>query len=317
MKSIQKYLKKKTADGTVSKVAGATLALFSLAYFISSILLLGAIQAGNRRKVDLNFLKDAIGSMTCFYIIASSVILAVLISSFIFHKVKAKRLNCNSDLLNKTKELLLSDSKKDKIEKVTISLGHNGLVIRPSKNEIEIPVVQDNTENKGLTEIDNKLFEGVTFTITQPFFGSSKNKSIYPEVIGSQRAYNIINEINGSKIFFFKKTDHDKYHNSDSYNVRYQYDTAYLSDEKTQKSADKIFKFTKLYNINSIKFHYADCSSTEVKLKLKEEPAADMELCEYINASISTMPAPALEKSKIAFIPAIAGNKPIFIGEVL
>ncbi|WP_339046283.1 hypothetical protein [Candidatus Mesenet endosymbiont of Agriotes lineatus] len=311
---IQKYFKKKAADGTVSKIAVATLLLFNLAYFFS----LSISQAG--KKVDFNFLKDVADPRTYFYIIASSIISAVLILSFIFHKVKTKRLSCSGDqdLFNKTKELLLSDSKKDKMKKVTINLDHNGLMIMPDKNVIEIPVVQGSTENEKLKGI-NKLFEEVTFTT--PSFWSSKNKSIYPEVIGSEEVWNTIEGIKRSKVFFFKKTDFEKYYNkSNPDNVRYQHDTMYLSNGEIQKSADKNFEFTDLYNINSIKFHYADCSSTEVKLKLKGEQSVDMnkysELLDYVNANRSH-PLSSIKEPQIAFIPAIAGKKPIFSGEVL
>ncbi|GHM58274.1 MAG: hypothetical protein sL5_08900 [Candidatus Mesenet longicola] len=315
MKSIQKYLRKKTADGTVSKAVVATLLLFNLAYFTSLFLVwVVQVQADGGKKLNFNFLKDTADPRTYFYIIASSIISAILISSFIFHKVKTERTVYNTirDFEPKVMTLLLDDAKKDEIEKITISLDHKGLIIMPGKNVIEIPVIQGSTENEKLREV-NEPFKEVTFTITQPFFGSSKNKSIYPEVIGSQKAYDAINKIKGSKIFFFKKTDHDKYHNSGSSNVRYQYDTAYLSDKKTQKPADKIFNFTDLYNISSIKLHYADCSSTEVKLKLKEEPAADMELCEYVNAN-RPHPLGNIKEPQVAFIPAIAGNRPIFSG---
>ncbi|XGA08642.1 MAG: hypothetical protein U0X86_000910 [Wolbachia endosymbiont of Xenopsylla cheopis] len=298
MKSIQKYLKKNAVDGTVSKVAGATLLLFNLAYFFS----LSISQAG--KKVDLNFLKDAIGSMTYFYIIASSVILLALASSFIFHKIKTKQSKYDDeDLFYNKIDDLLSNDKKGEIEKVTISFDHNGLMIMPNKNVIEIPVSNDGTTN---CESPKKQL--------WPTYDINTKKSIYPTVQDSKRVEKIMKKIEKSRISFFK---HNELRHHESLTLRqYKDSSVTLLAQNSEIPANKFFQFTDLYNINSIKIHYTDCSSTEVKLKLKEELAVNMELYEYINAN-RPHPLSNIKEPQIAFIPAIAGNRPIFSGEVL
>lgn len=143
MKSIQKYLKQKTADGTVFKIAAATFVLFNFAYLILPISshLIG-------KKSGLDFFRDLTDPRTYLYIIASSIILAALVSSLVFYKAKTKcfKYGDNYDFDDKVEELLLDDAeKKDKIQKVTISLGHNGVMIMPNENVIEIPVLHYDT----------------------------------------------------------------------------------------------------------------------------------------------------------------------------
>lgn len=295
---IQKYLKKKAADGTVFKTAIAILLLFNLVYFIS----LSISQAG--KKVDFNFFKDLTDPRTYFYIIVSSIIFSVLVSSFIFHKVKTKRLNCRDNWNFDDKiHNLLDDDKKDKIEKVTINLDHKGFMIMPNKNVIEISVSNDGTTN---CESPKKQL--------WPTYDINTKKSIYPTIQDSKRVEKIIKKIEKSKISFFK---YNELRHHKSLTLRqYKDGKVTLLAQNSEIPANKFFQFTDLYNISSIKLHYTDCSSTEVKLKLKEEPAADMELCEYISAN-RQHPLGNIKEPQIAFIPAIAGDRRIFDGRVL
>lgn len=147
--------------------------------------------------------------------------------------------------------------------------------------------------------------------------------------MGSEKVWNVIEEINRSKIDFFNHSDFVKY---EEFTFNYENNTVTFKNNTGKKLVPcgelisvevkpaKSFKFTDLYNISSIKIHYEDCSSTEVKLKLKEEQAIDMdkysELLDYVNANRPN-PLGNIKQPQVAFIPAIAGNKPIFDGQVL
>ncbi len=315
-----KYILKKSADGTIFKVSLATLVLFNLAYFIAQ----STSQYAIDEKINFNFFKDITDPKTYLYIIASSVILAVLISSFIFYKIKTKELSYSDKKLfdEKIKELSLVNSEKNKIEKVTIGLDPNCVMIMPNQNVIEIPVLHYDTTDKKLEDNDN-LFKEVSFN--GPPFCSNKNNSIYPAAINLEEFDATVKKIVESKIYFFKYSDFKRYC---KYPVIVNGSVMLEHNIMTEITKDKTispmmihptesFKFTDLYNINSIKFHYADCLPTKVKLDLKEERSANIDLCKYVMANRHNMQNTILEEPYVAFIPAIAGNRPIFDGKVL